>query len=226
MIGIYLTGHPLDNYKLELEKYCQNKVADLKVLVAMRNGEAPPEIMERFAYLRKQGELSVGGLMANVQHKMTKTGKPFGTFVIEDYFDNYEFALFGDDYIKFRNLLGDGFFVQIKGNIEEKYRQKDNWDMRLGAINLLSEMRDKMTKSLTVCLHLHTLTDQLVNNLQTIIEANNQKYPVKNCTLRFMIKDSEDTLFTDMFSKTCKVNPSDDLMAEIYGLTNVQPVLK
>lgn len=226
VIGIYLTGHPLDNYKLELEKYCQNKVSDLKVLVAMRNGEAPPETMERFAQLRKMGELSIGGLMANVQHKMTKTGKPFGTFVIEDYFDSYEFALFGDDYIKFRNLLGDGYFVQLKGTVEEKYRQKDNWDMRLAAINLLSEMRDKMTKSLTVCLHLHSLTEQMVSRLEQMVEVNSQKYDVKNCTLRFMVKDSEDTLFIDLFSKTCKVNPSDDLLEGIFGLTNVQPLLK
>jgi DNA polymerase-3 subunit alpha len=226
VIGIYLTGHPLDNYKLELEKYCQNKVSDLKVLVAMRNGEAPPETMERFAQLKRMGELSIGGLMANVQHKMTKTGKPFGTFVVEDYFDSYEFALFGDDYIKFRNLLGDGYFIQLKGTVEEKYRQKDNWDMRLSAINLLSEMRDKMTKSLTVCLHLHALNDQMVQSLHDMVELNNQKYPLKNCELRFMIKDSEDTLFIDLPSKTCKVNPSDDLIQGIYGLTNVQPVLK
>lgn len=227
MIGIYLTGHPLDNYKLELERFCQNRVSDLKVLVTMRSGDtAPADIVERFATLRRQGELSIGGLMANVQHKMTKTGKPFGTFVIEDYNDSYEFALFGDDYIKFRNLLGDGFFVQIKGTVEEKYRQKDNWDMRLAAINLLSEMRDKMTKSLTICMHLHSLNDDMVNSLNQIVEANNQKYDVKNCALRFMIKDGEDNLFIDLPSRTMKVNPSDDLIAGIYNLTNVQPMLK
>ncbi|QJD94719.1 DNA polymerase III subunit alpha [Mucilaginibacter robiniae] len=226
VIGIYLTGHPLDNYKLELEKYCQNRVSDLKVLVTMRNGEAAPDIMERFNLLRRQGELAIGGLMANVQHKMTKTGKPFGTFVLEDYNDSYEFALFGDDYIKFRNLLVEGYFIQIKGNIEEKYRQKDNWDLRIAAINLLSEMRDKMTKSLTVCMHLHNLNDQLLDSLQQAVEANNQKHDNKNCALRFMIKDSEDTLFIDLPSKTCRVHPSDDLLAEIYQLTNVQPVLK
>ena len=83
---------------------------------------------------------------------MTKTGKPFGTFVLEDYNDSYEFALFGDDYIKFRNLLVDGYFLHIKGNIEEKFRQKDNWDLRIASMSLLSEMRDKLTKSMTVCL--------------------------------------------------------------------------
>ncbi|UEG52357.1 DNA polymerase III subunit alpha [Mucilaginibacter daejeonensis] len=226
VIGIYLTGHPLDNYKFELEKFCQNKVSDLKILVAMRNGEAPPETMERFAQLKRQGELSIGGLMASVQHKMTKTGKPFGTFVIEDYFDSYEFALFGDDYIKFRNLLGDGYFIQIKGTVEEKYRQKDNWDLRLSAINLLSEMRDKMTKSLTVCMHLHNINEQFVDELERLISVNNQKYDVKNCALRVMIKDGEENLFIDLPSKTCRINPSDDFLAGVYGLTNVQPVLK
>ncbi len=226
VIGIYLTGHPLDNYKFELEKFCQNKVSDLKILVAMRNGEAPPETMERFAQLKRQGELSIGGLMASVQHKMTKTGKPFGTFVIEDYFDSYEFALFGDDYIKFRNLLGDGYFIQIKGTVEEKYRQKDNWDLRLSAINLLSEMRDKMTKSLTVCMHLHNINEQFVDELERLISVNNEKYDVKNCALRVMIKDGEENLFIDLPSKTCRINPSDDFLAGVYGLTNVQPVLK
>ena len=46
---------------------------------------------------------------------MTKTGKPFGTFVLEDYNESYEFALFGDDYVKFRNLMVDGYFLHIKG---------------------------------------------------------------------------------------------------------------
>jgi DNA polymerase-3 subunit alpha len=156
---------------------------------------------------------------------MTKTGKPFGTFVLEDYYESYEFALFGEDYVKFKNLLSSGYFVHIKGNIEEKFRQKDNWDLRITAISLLSEMRDKLTKSLTVCLDLATLNDQLLNDLQQALDRNTEKYPVKNCTLRFMIKDREDSLLVDLPSKSFKVNPSDDLMEDIKLLTNVQPVL-
>ena len=68
--------------------------------------------------------------------------------MLEDYNDNYEFALFGDDYIKFRNLMVSGYFLHLKGTIEEKFRQPGNWDMRITAISLLSEMRDKFTKSL------------------------------------------------------------------------------
>ena len=225
VIGIYLTGHPLDNYKLELKRYCNTTVSDLKTMQKVKSGEGGDETKAAFAELRKKGELCVGGLVSNVQHKMTKTGKPFGTFVIEDYFDSYEFALFGEDYVKFRNLLVDGYFLQIKGVIEEKFKQKDNWDMRIHTMVLLSEVRDKLAKSITVCLELHALNSNLMDNLQQIVESNNEKYPNKNCTLKFLVKDKEESMLIEMPSKTFKVNPNDELMEEIHNLTHVQPVL-
>ncbi|HVW97815.1 MAG TPA: DNA polymerase III subunit alpha [Mucilaginibacter sp.] len=225
VIGIYLTGHPLDNYRFELEKFCNTTISELKMMQKARSGEGGDEIMTAFANLRKRGEICIGGLVGNVQHKMTKTGKPFGTFVLEDYNESYEFALFGEDYVKFRNLMVNGFFLHLRGIIEEKFRQKDNWDMRIMAMSLLSEMRDKFTKSLTVCLELNALNSRLLNDLQGLIEVNNEKYPVKNCTLKFMIKDRDDNMLVELPSKNFKVNPSDDLMAEIFNLTNVRPVL-
>jgi DNA polymerase-3 subunit alpha len=225
VIGIYLTGHPLDNYKLELHKYCNSRVSDLKLMQKARSAEGGEEIMTAFADLRKKGELCIGGLMANVQHKTTKTGKPFGTFILEDYNDSYEFALFGDDYIKFRNLLGEGFFVQVRGSIEEKFRQKDNWDLRISTINLLSELRDRFTKSITVVLDLHVLSTQLLESLEAMVQTNNERYPNKNCTLRFQIRDREDAMLVDLPSKTYKVNPSDDLLEDIQVLTNMEAVL-
>src|ERR1700749_823627 len=127
VIGIYLTGHPLDNYKLEMEKYCNSTISELENMQKARSGEGGEEVMAAFAQLRKRGEICIGGLVSNVQHKTTKTGKPFGTFVLEDYNESYEFALFGDDYITHKNKFADGYFLHIKGNIEEKFRQKDNW---------------------------------------------------------------------------------------------------
>jgi len=145
---------------------------------------------------------------------------------LEDYFDSYEFALFGDDYVKFRNLIVDGYFLQIKGNIEEKFKQKDNWDLRIASMGLLTEVRDKLAKSMTVCLELNALNNSLMDTLEQIVESNNQKYPVKNCTLRFLVKDMEESILIELPSKTFKVNPSDELMAEIQSLTHVEPMLK
>ncbi|MEO7216143.1 DNA polymerase III subunit alpha [Mucilaginibacter sp.] len=225
VIGIYLTGHPLDNYKLELEKYCNTTIAELKVVQKARSGEGGEEIMNKFAELRKRGEICIGGLVGNVQHKTTKMGKPFGTFVLEDYDESYEFAFFGEDYVKFRNLMMDGYFLHIKGNIEEKFRQKDNWDLRVTVMSLLSEMRDKLTKSITVNLDIRTLNDQVIDNLMQMVSTNNEKYPARSCALKFKINDGEDSMYVNLSSKTHKVSPSDDLMAEILSLTNTNAVL-
>lgn len=225
VIGIYLTGHPLDNFKLEMEKYCNTTITELKNIQKARSGEGGEEVMENLANLRKRGEIRIGGLVANVQHKMTKMGKPFGTFVLEDYNESYEFAFFGDDYVKFRNMMVDGYFLHIKGNIEEKFRQKDNWDLRITVMDLLSEMRDKLTKSIIVSLDLKAVNTQLVQRLEQIISINNEQYPTKNCTLKFKVKCGEESMQVDLLSKSHKVSPSDELMNEILSLTNMPAVL-
>jgi DNA polymerase-3 subunit alpha len=225
VIGIYLTGHPLDNYKLELDKYCNTTITELKNIQKARSGEGGEEVMNNLANLRKRGEICIGGLVANVQHKTTKMGKPFGTFILEDYNESYEFAFFGEDYVKFRNLMVDGYFLHIKGNIEEKFRQKDNWDLRVTTMSLLSEMRDKLTKSLTVCLDVKALNNQLLDSLIEVININNEKYPAKSCQLKFKIRDGEEAMYVDLLSKSHKVSPSDELMADIFNLTNAQAVL-
>nr|WP_294942652.1 DNA polymerase III subunit alpha [uncultured Mucilaginibacter sp.] len=225
VIGIYLTGHPLDNYKLELEKYCNTTISELKNIQKARSGEGGEEVMNNLANLRKRGEICIGGLVGNVQHKMTKMGKPFGTFMLEDYNESYEFAFFGEDYVKFRNLMVDGYFLHIKGNIEEKFRQKDNWDLRVTVMCLLSEMRDKLTKSITVNLDIKALNDKVIDNLLQMVNSNNEKYPMRSCSLKFKINDGDDSMYVSLSSKTHKVSPSDDLMAEIQSLTNTPAVL-
>ncbi|RVT99881.1 DNA polymerase III subunit alpha [Mucilaginibacter limnophilus] len=225
VIGIYLTGHPLDNYKLELDRFCNTTVAELKSLQKARSGEGGEETIVILNNLRKKGEICVGGLVGSVQHKTTKTGKPFGTFVIEDYNESYEFALFGEDYVKFRNLMVDGYFLHIRGVVEEKFRQKDNWDLRITTMSLLTEMRDTRSKSLVVPLSLHDINAQFVDNLLEIIKQNNERYPVRNCDLKITIKDIEDDLLASGTSKMFKVNPSDDLLEGLFTLTRVQPVL-
>jgi DNA polymerase-3 subunit alpha len=225
VIGIYLTGHPLDNFKLEMDKYCNTSITELKNIQKARSGEGGEEVMENLANLRKRGEICIGGLVANVQHKTTKMGKPFGTFILEDYNESYEFAFFGEDYVKFRNMMVDGYFLHIKGSIEEKFRQKDNWDLRVTVMSLLSEMRDKLTKSLTVCLDVKALNNQLLDNLMQVINTNNEKYPAKSCQLKFKIRDGEEAMYVDLLSKSHKVSPSDELMADIFSLTNAPAVL-
>ncbi|MBE7177624.1 MAG: DNA polymerase III subunit alpha [Mucilaginibacter polytrichastri] len=222
VIGIYLTGHPLDNYQLELGTYCNFSVDDLRLVERIRNKEeVEPEENERFLSMRRSPELRIGGMIGSVQHRMTKTGKPFGSFILEGYNAGYEFALFGEDYVKYKNLLVEGYFLQLKGSIEEKYRQKENWDFRITSMTLLSELRDKMAKSLTLILPLHELQSGLMDKIQAILDENVNQYPVRNCSLKFHVRDREEELSIDMPSKTFRINPGNDLLAELDGLQEI-----
>jgi DNA polymerase-3 subunit alpha len=75
-------------------------------------------------HLKKRGEVCVGGLVGNVQHKMTKMGKPFGTFVLEDYNESYEFAIFGEDYVKFQKPDGGRLFPAHQRQHRRKIQAK------------------------------------------------------------------------------------------------------
>src|SRR6195952_3974150 len=55
VIGIYLTGHPLDNYKVEMERFCNASISDLKIMQKARSGEGGEDIMNAFANLRRKG---------------------------------------------------------------------------------------------------------------------------------------------------------------------------
>ena len=74
VIGIYLTGHPLDNYRVEMERFCNTDISDLKNMQKARSGEGGEEIMNAFAELRRRGEIRIGGLVSNVQHKIDSAG--------------------------------------------------------------------------------------------------------------------------------------------------------
>jgi DNA polymerase-3 subunit alpha len=94
VVGIYISGHPLDNFKFEMEKFCTvtcNQMGELDSMLGR--------------------ELKLGGIVSGVEHRTTKTGKPFGKFTVEDYNGNYTFTLFGEDYLKFKNFMNTGWFL-------------------------------------------------------------------------------------------------------------------
>lgn len=222
VIGIYLTGHPLDNYQIELKNYCNYGVDDIKLVERVRNKEqVEPEELERFNQMRRCPDLKVGGMMSAVQHKMTKMGKPFGSFVLEGYNSGYEFALFGDDYVRFKNLMVDGYFIQIKGTVDEKFRQKDNWDFKISGMELLSELRDKMAKSLTVILSLNEVQVDLMDKIQAILDENVNQYPVRNCHIKFRVRDKDDEISIEMPSKSFRINPGNELLTSLNTLQGI-----
>jgi DNA polymerase-3 subunit alpha len=222
-IGIFLSGHPLDNYRLELREFCQQKVRHLTVVNKIRTGDTNEEVLAEFESIKNR-ELVVGGLVVVAAQRMTKTGKPFGTIVFEDYDDTCELALFGDDFIKFKQFLTDGYFLQIRGRVAERFRKEGDWEFKITSINLLSELRDKLAKCITIQVPIERITDDFMSQIHAILEDNKATTDQQNCQLLFDIYDREQNVNIKMPSKSVKINPNNHFLEQLIAL-NVNPKL-
>jgi DNA polymerase-3 subunit alpha len=205
VVGFYISGHPLDNYRIELDNFCNNRISDLKDMNKFRNRD-----------------MTLGGMVTAVNHRMTKTGKPFGIFTIEDYTDSHEVALFGEDYVRFRQFLTPGYFIFIRGKISERFGQADNLELKIGGMQLLSELRDKLSKSLTIQFNLQDLNDQFIDTINQLIETNAKDNPVRNCSILFRIQDADENLDVKMLSRKVKINPSNEFLAALEGMEKLK----
>ncbi|MNK43168.1 DNA polymerase III subunit alpha [compost metagenome] len=216
-IGIFLSGHPLDNYKLELKEFCQHKVRHLALVNKIRTGDTNEEVLAEFETIKNR-ELVVGGLVVVSAQRMTKTGKPFGTMVFEDYDDTSELALFGDDFIKFKQFLTDGYFLQIRGRVGERFRKEGDWEFKITSINLLSELRDKLAKSVTIQVPIERVNDDFMTQILAVLENNKTSTDQQNCQLLFDIYDREQNVVVKMPSKSFKINPTNDFLNQLEAL--------
>ncbi len=219
-IGIFLSGHPLDNYKFELQHYCAHSVKHLNVINKIRMGDNDEELLGEFEGLKNR-ELVVGGLVVVAAQRMTKTGKPFGTIVFEDYDDTTELALFGDDFIKFKQYLTDGYFLRINGRVGERFGKAGDWEFKINSISLLSELRDKMTKSITIQVQIEDINDEFMEKINAILEENKETTEKQDCKLDFEVYDREKSLKLELPSKGLKINPNNKFLDSLNKINVV-----
>ncbi|MBN8697272.1 MAG: DNA polymerase III subunit alpha [Bacteroidetes bacterium] len=195
VVGFFISGHPLDSYKLEIDFFCYHTVSDLKNIEENKNKE-----------------LVVGGIVTNVHNGITKTGNPWGKITIEDYNESIDLAFFGEDYVKFKQYMVNGLFLYVKGKVSERFRNSGNWEFKVSSIQLLSELRDKMARSITVNVPLKMLNDEFITKFNEIITENEKLQP-RNCSLRFKVIDTDENVAIDLPSKRVKVNPTNEFLA-------------
>ena len=88
VVGIYISGHPLDDFRVEMNTFCNATLAFFKNLEPYVNRE-----------------LCFGGVVTDVQHRVSKQGKGWALFTLEDYTDSFEFRIFGEEYLRFRHFF-------------------------------------------------------------------------------------------------------------------------
>ena len=216
-IGIFLSGHPLDDYRFELHNFCQHNVRHLSVVNKIRTGDSSEEILAEFESIKNK-DLVVGGLVVIAAQRITKTGKPFATFIFEDYDDSCEIALFGDDFLKFKQFLTEGYFLQIRGRVAERFKKEGDWEFKVTSIDLLSELRDKLTKCITIQVPIEEINDDLMQKIDIILQENRKSSERHNCKLNFEVYDREQNLKLELPSKSLKINPNNLFLEQLTKL--------
>ena len=191
MIGHYLSAHPLDDYKIIINHMCKTQLTELENLEAL-----------------KGQEIAVAGMVVSVQNLITKTGKPWGKFVLEDYNGTHEFALFSRDYENFRKYLFSDYFLFVRGRVQPKPYNDKELEFKIISMVQLSEMRDTMIKEMNVLLPVEDVTPTLVRELtEKVKEAKGETL------FRISVIDREAHVSLSLFSKSHKVSLSQSLVS-------------
>ncbi|WP_167610298.1 DNA polymerase III subunit alpha [Maribellus sediminis] len=192
-IGIYLTAHPLDDYKLEITNFCSRDVA-LKDL----NND-----IEKY----KDRDFTFGGMVTAAREGQSKNGNMYATLTLSDYTDAKELFFFGNDYVNFSKFCKVGLFIMVKGTVKSRFGSNDYYEFKVNSIELLDDVRSSYVKSITINVPIQVLTKKLVEDIQQLSEEHKGK-----ALLKFNVFDPENNMHLEMFSRTTKVFPSDTFL--------------
>jgi DNA polymerase III subunit alpha len=171
--GMYMSGHPLDNYKFEMKHYGITPLSDFVEFKNVVNTLSNPAQNFRLA-----------GLVVDGQHRLTKTGKNYGVLFIEDYSGKSDIYLFGEDYVKYSNYLEKGTIVLLEGGFKTRYNS-DQYEFRLSKLYLLDTVKAALTKQVIIEVEPQFIKEDFINFMQ----KNVKEFPGKT-NLKFAVKDN------------------------------------
>lgn len=199
VIGFYVSGHPLDQYKLEIRTFVRNNTDEVK------------NEMKRFL----QREYTLGVMVNEVSHRYAKSGRPYGNFTLEDYNGSVTFSLYGEDYLKWKHLMVKGEFLFVKGDVVQRHAGSEEYFYRIRDVKLLSEVLNHYVKGiiLSVDLKQTSADEHLASQLLKLIRS----HPGNSRIKLFVRKEEESMMF---YLPKRFVNPFDFLrnIHEIPGI--------
>ncbi len=198
VVGIYISGHPLDDFKTEMKSFTNCKVSDFNEL-------------EKFV----NRELCFGGIVSDVQHRESKAGKGWAIFTVEDYDDSFEFKIFGEEYLKFRHFLVPNSFLYARVFVKEGWVNRDTGkkgDPRLqyNSMQLLHDVMDSQARKLTIQMPIEELAEDRIKKLKDLFKMHKG-----DKQLQFVIYEMEEKVKLNMPSRKQKVNISQELLDEL-----------
>ena len=158
LVGIYLSAHPLDEYKIVLDNLCNTRCDELADVGNLAGRE----------------DVTIGGIVTAVRTGFTKTGKPFGIVTLEDFVGSGELALFGETWGDKSGFFSVGASVYVTGKVKPRFSYNPDGPKDLGitGVEFLQTIKERAIDRITISLTSDLLDDQVVTELGELIAAH------------------------------------------------------
>ncbi|MDG1385645.1 MAG: DNA polymerase III subunit alpha [Flavobacteriaceae bacterium] len=195
VVGIYISAHPLDDFKREM-KYFSSATFDIL-------SDLDPLVNR---------DLSFGGIINDVEHLIAKTGKGWGKFTIEDFSDQYEFKIFGEDYLKFRHFILPNNFVRLRLRVLKGWRNRETGQfgparIQFNNFEMLHDTLKTNVKKITLMFEVKQLNESKIQDLKTLMS------PYKGDKGLYVdVFDTEEKIKLTLPSRKQRVDVSNELL--------------
>jgi DNA polymerase-3 subunit alpha len=180
VVGLYLSGHPLDDFRIEVQNFTTCSL----------------DKIENF----KNQKINIGGIVTEATHRISKKGTGWGILKIQDFKGTLEIALFGEDYIQFKNYMNQDEAIYLTGSYKTRWKGGD-FAFKISKIQLLETVGKNRTESVTVTININKITDQLIMELENLCLQNKGDHK-----FRVIFIDQFNKIKMDMTSQNQKVN--------------------
>lgn len=198
--GFYMSGHPLEDYKLEINSFGNVTLTDLKQNLKH--------------YLNKN--VAFAGLVTQASHRTSKSGAPFASFTIEDFNDFLPLILFNEDYLKYKHFLVEGTAVFIKARVQTRKKgPTETTEIKISQVFLLSELLNKLSNKITLKMQIGDVSGGMSEKLKALAEKHRG-----NTDLVVHIIDSVNNVTLEMNSK--KKVEAEGFVREISEIKELQ----
>lgn len=192
MTGIYLSGHPLDDYKAEVNSFTNCSLANI----------------ENF----RASKIKVAAIVTSSNSRVDKKGNPMGSFTIQDYTGSFDITLFREDYQKFGHLFKHGNVIYVEGLWKPRYNN-DGMIFNVTSVSMLSDVASNFTESLTIKLPISGIDQLKINQLEKVFSKKTGKH-----RLKFNLYDPLENITLQLLSTERKVNVDTNFLTELEKL--------
>ena len=199
LIGIYLSGHPLDEYKTIVKYVCNTRMNQLDDRTSLQGRD-----------------LTIGGMVTALRTGFTRTGNPYGIVKMEDYDGAGELALFGDDWAKWQGYMQIGNSLFVTARVEPRRYNADQLDLRINRVELLPNVKENAVQSVTIHTTLDVIDEAFTSELTTIIQTNSGHVP-----LFLHITDRTEQNAVKMRVSATGINPNGNLITWLENARDV-----